>query len=128
VRSRTFRRLNVATERAKRLLAAEAIGREHRTGDQGKLIREQLQEIMPELTRQFSANDLKPNSPIKPLGVTQTLFNAAAEGAMYNAELALGFGADGRADLGTALVGLADAAAAEIAPMATFGPDPGEAE
>jgi hypothetical protein len=73
----------------------------------------------------FAANDLKLTSPIKPLAVVQTLFNSAAEGAVYNAELALGFGSEGRSDLGDALLGIADSASAEVAPMATFGPEPG---
>ncbi len=45
--------LNEAVQRAKRLLGAEAIQREHRTGDAGKLVREQLKRILPELTKQF---------------------------------------------------------------------------
>ncbi len=49
----TAANLNSAIERAKRLLAAEKIEQEHRTGDQNKLVREQLQKIKPELQRQF---------------------------------------------------------------------------
>lgn len=45
--------LNSAIERARRLLAAERIESENRTGDQSKLVREQLQKIKPELQRQF---------------------------------------------------------------------------
>ena len=45
--------LNEATRRAKRLAAAEAIQKQHRTGDSGKLVREQLKRILPELTKQF---------------------------------------------------------------------------
>jgi hypothetical protein len=44
---------NSAVDRAQRLLAAEAIEREHRTGDSGKLIREQLKKLQPELQKQF---------------------------------------------------------------------------
>ncbi|MFH1952406.1 MAG: DUF499 domain-containing protein [Pseudomonadota bacterium] len=42
-----------AIERAQRLLAAEAIERDHRTGESNKLVREQLKKIMPELQKQF---------------------------------------------------------------------------
>ena len=45
--------LNEAVSRAKRLTAAETIQKEHRTGDAGKLVREQLKRILPELTKQF---------------------------------------------------------------------------
>jgi hypothetical protein len=45
--------LNTAVERARRLLAAEAIKREQRTGEASKLVREQLQRIKPELQKQF---------------------------------------------------------------------------
>ncbi len=44
---------NNAIDRAQRLLAAEAIERDYRTGDAGKLVREQLQRIKPELQKQF---------------------------------------------------------------------------
>ncbi len=45
--------LNGAIDRAQRLLAAEAIERDHRVGESGKLVREQLKRIMPELQKQF---------------------------------------------------------------------------
>ena len=45
--------LSEAVSRASRLAAAEAIQKEHRTGDAGKLVREQLKRILPELTKQF---------------------------------------------------------------------------
>ena len=44
--------LNSAVERDQRLLAAEAIERQHRKGEAGKLVREQLRQIMPELQKQ----------------------------------------------------------------------------
>lgn len=44
---------SAAVDRAQRLLAAEAIEREHKSGDTGKLIRDQLQRIRPELQKQF---------------------------------------------------------------------------
>jgi len=45
--------LNGAIDRAQRLLAAEAIEREHRTGEANKLVRDQLKKIMPELQKHF---------------------------------------------------------------------------
>jgi len=45
--------LNAAIDRAQRLLSAEAIERENRSGDTGKLIRDQLQRLKPELSKQF---------------------------------------------------------------------------
>lgn len=44
---------DAAVDRAQRLLAAEAIEREYRTGEAGKLVREQLQRVKPELQKQF---------------------------------------------------------------------------
>jgi hypothetical protein len=44
---------NAAIDRAQRLLAAEAIERDHKTGESNKLVREQLQRIKPELHKQF---------------------------------------------------------------------------
>ncbi|MFH0872551.1 MAG: DUF499 domain-containing protein [bacterium] len=49
----TSEAFNKAMDRAQRLLAAEAIEREHRTGEANKLVREQLQRIKPELVKQF---------------------------------------------------------------------------
>lgn len=45
--------LNAAIDKAQRLLAAEAIERDHKTGESGKLVREQLKRIIPELQKQF---------------------------------------------------------------------------
>jgi len=45
--------LSSAIERAQRLMAAESIEKEYRTGEAGKLIRDQLQRIRPELQKQF---------------------------------------------------------------------------
>lgn len=42
-----------AVNRARRLLAAQAIQKESGAGDQGKMIREQLQKHLPELEKQF---------------------------------------------------------------------------
>ena len=49
----THSALNEAVVRSRRLLAAEAIQRENKTGDAGKLVREQLKRIEPELRKQF---------------------------------------------------------------------------
>ena len=45
--------LNTAIDKAQRLLAAEAIERDHKSGEANKLVREQLKRIMPELQKQF---------------------------------------------------------------------------
>jgi len=45
--------LNSAVERAQRLMAAEIIEKDYKIGEAGKLIRDQLQRLMPELKRQF---------------------------------------------------------------------------
>ena len=45
--------LNDAIQRARRVNAAENIGKEHRTGDAGKIVREQLKQVQPQLTHQF---------------------------------------------------------------------------
>jgi len=44
---------NAAVESAQRLLACEAIEREHRTGEAGRLVREQLQKVKPGYERTF---------------------------------------------------------------------------
>ncbi|MGH9449736.1 MAG: DUF499 domain-containing protein [Terriglobia bacterium] len=51
--SATSSALDQALEKARRLLAAEAIERDHKTGETGKLMREQLQRVKPELHKQF---------------------------------------------------------------------------
>lgn len=45
--------LDAAVERARRLIAAEEIERQNKTGDAAKMVREQLQRIKPELQKQF---------------------------------------------------------------------------
>ena len=45
--------LSQAVDKAQRLMAAEAIDRDYKMGDAGKLVRDQLQRIMPELRKQF---------------------------------------------------------------------------
>lgn len=46
--------LSNATDRAKRLLAAELIEKDHKSGDSAKLVRDQLKRIIPQLTREFA--------------------------------------------------------------------------
>lgn len=45
--------LSEAVKRGQRLMAAEAIERENRSGESAKLVRDQLKKIMPELLKQF---------------------------------------------------------------------------
>ncbi len=49
----TLDSLKPAIEKAQRFLSAEVIEREHKTGETGKLVREQLKRITPELIKQF---------------------------------------------------------------------------
>jgi hypothetical protein len=49
----TLSALDQAVDRARRLLAAEAIERDHKTGETAKIVREQLQRVKPELHKQF---------------------------------------------------------------------------
>ncbi|MBI3099182.1 MAG: ATP-binding protein [Planctomycetes bacterium] len=44
---------NAALDKAQRLLAAEAIERDHKSGDTARIARDQLQRVRPELLRQF---------------------------------------------------------------------------
>lgn len=44
--------LSNAVDRAQRLMAAEAIERDHKTGESAKLVRDQLQRVKPELQKQ----------------------------------------------------------------------------
>lgn len=68
----------------------------------------------------FAASNLKPNHPTRPLQIAQTIFNALAEGAMYQAELRLDFGRDGRTGLESALQKLAEDAPEGLTLRATF--------
>jgi hypothetical protein len=45
--------LSAAVEKSQRLMAAESIEKEYKSGEAGKLIRDQLQRIKPELQKQF---------------------------------------------------------------------------
>ena len=49
----TLSALDQAVDRARRLLAAEAIERDHKTGETAKIVRDQLQRVKPELHKQF---------------------------------------------------------------------------
>jgi hypothetical protein len=68
----------------------------------------------------FAAADLKPNHPIKPLTIAQTLFNALGDSTSYEADLALGFTAEGRTELEDPLRELSEAAPEGVYPRATF--------
>ena len=64
--------LNEAIVRSRRLLAAEAIQRENKTGDSGKLVREQLKRILPELTKQFQIQPRRAfNKVVLPGGIVK---------------------------------------------------------
>ena len=69
----------------------------------------------------FSASDVKPNHPTRPLTMAQTIFNALAEGGTYEADLQLQFGPGGRAGLREALEQMASNAPEALRVQATFG-------
>jgi hypothetical protein len=71
-------------------------------------------------TLNFAASGVKPTHPTKPLAIAQTLFNALGEGAEYEADLELGFGAAGRNGLETQLRALAEERPDGVTPQATF--------
>lgn len=71
-------------------------------------------------TMNFAASELKPSHPTQPLRIAQTVFNALAEGATYEADLALGFGPAGRTGLESQFRALAESAPEGVAPNATF--------
>ncbi|MCS7027111.1 MAG: DUF499 domain-containing protein [Bryobacteraceae bacterium] len=71
-------------------------------------------------TMNFAASDLKPNHPTRPLQIAQTIFNALADGSMYQADLTLNFGAEGRTGLESALQKLFEDAPDGLEYRATF--------
>jgi hypothetical protein len=71
-------------------------------------------------TMNFAASKVKPSHPTQPLKTAQTAFNALAQGATYEADLALGFGAAGRTGLEGQLRAFAESAPEGVTPNATF--------
>jgi hypothetical protein len=69
----------------------------------------------------FSATDVKPNHPTRPLTIAQTIFNALAEGGSYEAELLLQFGPSGRAVVQDILDRMSQDAPEELRVQAVFG-------
>lgn len=72
----------------------------------------------------FSATDVRPNHPTRPLTMAQTIFNALAEGGTYEAELLLQFGPGGRTGLGDSLARTAQDAPEGLRVQAIFGQPP----
>jgi hypothetical protein len=70
----------------------------------------------------FNADGVKPTHPAQPLETAQRVANSLIEGQTYDATLVLSFGPNGRVGLASALKQAEDAASAEIAVTATFGP------
>ncbi len=69
----------------------------------------------------LAISGLKPTHPIKPIAMAQTIFNALMNADVYQADLKLSFGDDGRAGLDGQLRNLAGQAPEEVSPQATFG-------
>jgi hypothetical protein len=65
-------------------------------------------------------NDVRVNHATRPLATTQTLFNALRDGSLFEAELSLTFGPQGRTGLSGALANMAESAADSITPWAQF--------
>jgi hypothetical protein len=68
----------------------------------------------------FMASETRLNHPIKPLVMAQTVFNALADGSMYEATLTLGFGSVGRDGLSAALTNLRAQVPEGMSVRATF--------
>jgi hypothetical protein len=71
-------------------------------------------------TLNFSAQNLKPTHPTKPLAIAQTLFNALGKEGTYEVELILRFGYSGRTGLEAQLRALSESADDDIKLRATF--------
>lgn len=68
----------------------------------------------------FAANEIKLTHPTKPLSIAQTLFSALVDGAGYEADLTLHFGAAGRTGLESRLQALAENLPEGVSPRAFF--------
>jgi hypothetical protein len=71
-------------------------------------------------TMSFSASEVKPSHPMKPLEIAQRVFGALAEGAAYEAQLSLDFGEAGRLGLDAQLEEMARSAPEGVSPWAQF--------
>jgi hypothetical protein len=71
-------------------------------------------------TMNFAASEVRPTHPAKPLTIAQTVFNSLSEGATYETELILDFGASGRTGMQSALQQLAEGAPDDLSVQATF--------
>ncbi len=71
-------------------------------------------------TMNFAANDLKPNHPAKPLTVAQTVFNSLTDGGMYEVDMKLSFGSQGRGGMLDLLQQASEAAPEAVNVKATF--------
>lgn len=80
-------------------------------------------------TLSFSADDVKPTHPAKPLVIARTVFTSLSEGGSYEAIVGLGFGISGRMGMRDALLAAAERAPEGLLVEALFGApaDPGGA-
>ena len=62
----------------------------------------------------FLAENVKPNHPLRPLAIAQTLFTSIGEGATFEAVLSLFFGAGGRMGMSGALQSLVQSAPSSL--------------
>ncbi len=70
----------------------------------------------------FSADDVKPAHPARPLVIARTVFTSLTEGGSYEATVGLGFGISGRTGMRDALLSLAERAPEGLRLEALFGP------
>jgi len=68
----------------------------------------------------FSANDLKPTHPAKPLQMAQTVFNSLHVGSQFEVDLKLTFGVSGRTGMRSALAQVQDKSPDGISVRALF--------
>jgi hypothetical protein len=68
----------------------------------------------------FLAENVKPNHPLKPLTIAQTLFSSIGEGATFEAVLSLSFGTQGRTGMSGVLQNLRESAPQNIGFEADF--------
>ena len=68
----------------------------------------------------FSAAEVKPNHPLKPIELAQKVFGTLEEGAAYEAQLVLTFGAAGRTGLDGQIEEMKENAPDAVTPWALF--------
>jgi hypothetical protein len=76
----------------------------------------------------FLVTDVGLNHPTKPIDIAQTLYNALERDSIFEADLVLKFGAEGRTGLEGQLQTLAEASSEDVTPRAIFNKPLGKTE